>query len=164
MEDSKTMLSQVQEIKLILHEIHVEGMSMSVSESFQVATIIEKLPSSWKYFKNYLRHKCKEMWLEDLIVRLRIEEENRSLEKAVGNHYQTCSMVVMLYVFVFHYMCNSRILFSLILNCPNTVFYNMLKYTFDFDFDIHQVLIQVFMFVYSIIIIKKKKKILHSPT
>ena len=60
---------------------------MSVSESFQVATIIEKLPPSWKDFKNYLKHKCKEMRLEDLIVRLRIEEDNRSSEKAVGNHY-----------------------------------------------------------------------------
>ena len=46
MVDSKTMLNQVQEIQLIMHEIHAEG--MFVSESFQVATIIEKLPSSWK--------------------------------------------------------------------------------------------------------------------
>ena len=50
MVDSKTMLNQVQEIQLIMHEIHAEG--MFVSESFQVATIIEKLPSSWKDFKN----------------------------------------------------------------------------------------------------------------
>ena len=74
------MLSQVQEIQLILHEIHAEG--MFVSESFQVATIIEKLPSSWKDFKNYLKHKHKEMRLEDLIIRLRIKEDNRTLEKA----------------------------------------------------------------------------------
>ena len=85
MVDSKTVLSQVQELQVILHEIQAEG--MSVSESFQVAAIIEKLPPSWKDFKNYLKHKRKEMWLEDLIVRLRIEEENRSIEKAVGNHY-----------------------------------------------------------------------------
>ena len=60
---------------------------MSVSESFQVATIIEKLPPSWKDFKNYLKHKRKEMRLEDLIVRLRIEEDNHSSERVVGNHY-----------------------------------------------------------------------------
>ena len=70
----------MQEIQLILHEIHAEG--MFVSESFQVATIIEKLPSSWKDFKNYLKHKHKEMRLEDLIIRLRIKEDNRTLEKA----------------------------------------------------------------------------------
>uniref|UniRef100_A0A7N2LHK6 Retrovirus-related Pol polyprotein from transposon TNT 1-94-like beta-barrel domain-containing protein n=1 Tax=Quercus lobata TaxID=97700 RepID=A0A7N2LHK6_QUELO len=85
MVDSKTVLSQVQELQVILHEIHAEG--MSVSESFQVAAIIEKLPPSWKDFKNYLKHKRKEMRLEDLIVRLRIEEDNRSSKRAVGNHY-----------------------------------------------------------------------------
>ena len=53
MVDSKTVLSQVQELQVILHEIHAEG--MSVSESFQVATIIEKLPPTWKDLKNYLK-------------------------------------------------------------------------------------------------------------
>ena len=80
MMDSKTVLSQVQELQVILHEIHAKG--MSVSESFQVATIIEKLPPSSKDFKNYLKHKRKEMRLEDLIVRLRIEEDNHSSEKS----------------------------------------------------------------------------------
>ena len=60
---------------------------MSVSESFQAAAITEKWPPSWKDFKNYLKHTRKEMLLEDLIVRLRIEEDNISSERAVGNHY-----------------------------------------------------------------------------
>ena len=59
---------------MILHEIHVEGMTLS--ESFQVATIIEKLPPGWSNFKNYLKHKRKEMNVEELVVRLRIEEDN----------------------------------------------------------------------------------------
>ena len=41
MVDSKSVISQVQEIQLILHDIHAEG--MSIGESFQVAAIIEKL-------------------------------------------------------------------------------------------------------------------------
>ena len=57
---------------------------MSLSESFQVAAIIEKLSPLWKEFKNYLKHKWKEMRLEDLIVRLRIEEDNRASEKKAG--------------------------------------------------------------------------------
>ena len=69
MVDSKTIISQVQDLQVILHEIHAEGMMLS--ESFQVAAIIEKLLSNWKDFKNYLKHKRKEMKLEDLIVRLR---------------------------------------------------------------------------------------------
>ncbi|KZV26593.1 hypothetical protein F511_34864, partial [Dorcoceras hygrometricum] len=40
--DSKPVIGQVQELRLILHDIHVEGMTLS--ESFQVAAIIEKLP------------------------------------------------------------------------------------------------------------------------
>ncbi|KAK2997234.1 hypothetical protein RJ639_025759 [Escallonia herrerae] len=86
MVDSKTVISQVQEFQLILHDIHAEGMVLG--ESFQVAALIEKLPSTWKDFKNYLKHKRKEMKLEDLIVRLRIEEDNRQSEKKAGNYHQ----------------------------------------------------------------------------
>ena len=62
MVDSKTVVSQVQEIQVILHEIHSEG--MIVSDAIQVAAIIEKLPHAWKDFKNYLKHKRKEMNVE----------------------------------------------------------------------------------------------------
>ncbi|PON81118.1 Zinc finger, CCHC-type [Trema orientale] len=79
MVDSKTVISQVQEFQLILHEIQADGMALC--EPFQVATIIEKLPPSWKDFKSYLRHKRKAMSLEDLVIRLRIEEDNRRAEK-----------------------------------------------------------------------------------
>lgn len=36
----------------------------------------------WKDFKCYLKHKRKEMTMEDLIVRLRIEEDKINSEKA----------------------------------------------------------------------------------
>ena len=42
-----------------------------------MAAVIEKLPSAWKYFKNYLKNKRKEIIMEDLVVRLRIEEDNK---------------------------------------------------------------------------------------
>ncbi|XP_073280657.1 uncharacterized protein [Primulina huaijiensis] len=54
---------------------------MTLSESFQVAAIFEKLPPAWKDFKNYLKHKRKEMNVEELIVGLRIEEDNKSSER-----------------------------------------------------------------------------------
>lgn len=84
MVDSKTVISQVQDLQLILHDIYAEGMSLS--ESFQVAALIEKLPQGWKEFKNYLKHKRKEMTLEELIVRLRIEEDKRTCERRVRKH------------------------------------------------------------------------------
>lgn len=49
MVDSKTVISQVQELQVILHEIHAEGMVLS--ETFQVAAIIEKLPLHGKISK-----------------------------------------------------------------------------------------------------------------
>ncbi|KAK3030705.1 hypothetical protein RJ639_034881 [Escallonia herrerae] len=86
MVDSKAVISQVQEFQLILHDIHAAGMVLG--ESFQVVALIEKLPPTWKDFKNYLKHKRKEMKLEDLIIRLRIEEDNRQSEKKAGNYHQ----------------------------------------------------------------------------
>ncbi|XP_076918444.1 uncharacterized protein LOC143578863 [Bidens hawaiensis] len=79
--DSKTVMSQVQELQVILHDVHAEGMSLS--ETFQVAAMIEKLPPSWVDFKNYLKHKRKEMTLEDLVIRLRIEEDNKIALKRI---------------------------------------------------------------------------------
>ena len=80
--ETTTVISQVQDLQVILHDIHAEGISLC--ESFQVVAIIEKLSPLWKEFKNYLKHKRKEMRLEDLIVRLRIEEDNRASEKKAG--------------------------------------------------------------------------------
>ncbi|KZV23406.1 hypothetical protein F511_17366, partial [Dorcoceras hygrometricum] len=58
MVDSKSVMSQVHEMQLILHDLHTEVMEMN--ESFQVTAVIEKLPPLLKDFKNYLKHKCKE--------------------------------------------------------------------------------------------------------
>ncbi|GKD71047.1 hypothetical protein Tco_1325137, partial [Tanacetum coccineum] len=72
-------LYNVQDLQVLLHDIHAEGMTLS--ETFQVAAIIEKLPPSWVEFKNYLKHKRKEISVEDLVVRLRIEEDNKLAQK-----------------------------------------------------------------------------------
>ncbi|KAH1056882.1 hypothetical protein J1N35_034947 [Gossypium stocksii] len=57
---------------------------MVISESFQVAAIIEKLPLTWNDFKNYLKHKRKEMPVGDLIVRLQTEEDNIGMKKRLN--------------------------------------------------------------------------------
>ncbi|XP_070007753.1 uncharacterized protein [Nicotiana sylvestris] len=77
--DIKTVVTQVQELQLIFHDLIAEG--MVVNEAFQVAAMIEKLPPLWRDFKNYLKHKRKEMKLEDLVICLKIEEDNKTAEK-----------------------------------------------------------------------------------
>ncbi|PKI57122.1 hypothetical protein CRG98_022486 [Punica granatum] len=87
MVDSRTVMSQVQELQVLLHEIQVEGMALS--ESFQVAVVIEKLPPGWKDFKNYLKHKRKEMIMEDLIVNVMEQEQsskNKKGKKKLGTN------------------------------------------------------------------------------
>ena len=65
-----------------------------MSEAFQVAAIIEKLPPAWKDFKNYLKHKRKEMNAEKLIVKLQIEEDNMRFEKRISSQYEIKANVV----------------------------------------------------------------------
>ncbi|XP_060972678.1 uncharacterized protein LOC133038526 [Cannabis sativa] len=92
MTDDKSVEAQSHELQKIAHEILSEG--MTIDEQFQVAVMIDKLPPSWKDFKNTLRHKTKEFSLESLITRLRIEEEARKQDQkeevlVVGNNNNT---------------------------------------------------------------------------
>ncbi|GAU45981.1 hypothetical protein TSUD_401210 [Trifolium subterraneum] len=75
MVDERSVDVQSHELQKIAHEIITEGMPLH--ELFQIYVIIDKLPPSWKDFKNQLRHKTKEFSIEGLITRLRIEEESR---------------------------------------------------------------------------------------
>ncbi|XP_050211805.1 uncharacterized protein LOC126661963 [Mercurialis annua] len=75
MSDEKSVEAQSHELQKIAHEIISE--SMVLDEQFQVAVLIDKLPPSWRDFKNSFRHKTKEFSLENLITHLRIEEEAR---------------------------------------------------------------------------------------
>ncbi|XP_070018059.1 uncharacterized protein [Nicotiana sylvestris] len=77
--DGKTVGIQVQELQLIFNDLIAEG--MVVNEAFQVTAMIEILPPSWRDFKNYLKHKSKEMKLEDIVIRLKIEEDNKTAKK-----------------------------------------------------------------------------------
>ncbi|XP_070023337.1 uncharacterized protein [Nicotiana sylvestris] len=84
MVDTRSVITQVQELQVIVHDLLAKG--MVINKAFQVPAFIEKLLPLWKDFKNYLKHKSKEMTLEDLIVHLRIEEDNKNTEnKSRGN-------------------------------------------------------------------------------
>ena len=67
---------------------------MSLSESFQVAAIIEKLPLFWKDFKNYIEQSETEMGVEDLILRLRIENNKKLFKKSANSFYASKEIIV----------------------------------------------------------------------
>ncbi|XP_070015983.1 uncharacterized protein [Nicotiana sylvestris] len=75
----KFVAAKFLDYKMVDSKNFIEG--LIINEAFEVTTMIEKLPPLWKDFKNYLKHKRKKMSLEDLIIRLRIEEDNKADEK-----------------------------------------------------------------------------------
>ncbi|GJS23807.1 reverse transcriptase domain-containing protein [Tanacetum coccineum] len=63
--------------------MEVEG--MGINSNFLVGSIIEKLPQSWINFKLYLKHLTDDMSFEQLVLKIRVEEDNRMIEKADAN-------------------------------------------------------------------------------
>lgn len=80
--DSKTIITQMQELHVLLYDICSENMKLR--GLFQVVAIIENLPLLYRDFKNYPKHKCKEMNLGERIVELRIEKDNRKTKRKSG--------------------------------------------------------------------------------
>nr|XP_015896776.3 uncharacterized protein LOC107430452 [Ziziphus jujuba var. spinosa] len=79
MVDTKPLMSQVHELQVLIQELLAKW--MFINEAFQVAAMIEKLPPSWGDFRNYLKHNKKEMDMETLIGKLRIEDDNRRSDR-----------------------------------------------------------------------------------
>nr|GEU49243.1 DNA-directed RNA polymerase subunit beta' [Tanacetum cinerariifolium] len=69
------------ELKLhVLRNLLFEGMGINCN--FLVGSIIEKLSQSWKNFKLYFKHLTDDMSFEQLVLKIRVEEDNRMNEKA----------------------------------------------------------------------------------
>ncbi|VFQ75244.1 unnamed protein product [Cuscuta campestris] len=73
MVDSKSVVAQAEERTIIFNKCNEE--KVGVSEAFQVAAIIHKLPRSWEDFQVDLKLKRTQLNLEQLLTRLRIREE-----------------------------------------------------------------------------------------
>ncbi|PHT45214.1 hypothetical protein CQW23_14372 [Capsicum baccatum] len=78
---TKFSAESLESIKDLKKGVSLICKGLIVNDAFQVATIVEKLPPLWKDFKIYLKHKCMEIIVEDLVVRLRIEEDNKAAER-----------------------------------------------------------------------------------
>lgn len=79
---------------LILQENNNENMILS--ESFKSGVLIAKLPASIALdsFKSYLKHKKKKMIVDDVMLKLRIEENNIKADRKRENVYALKANVV----------------------------------------------------------------------
>ena len=80
MNEEKDVSSQIHDFHILVNDLKNE--EITLPETFIAGFLIERLPESWKDYKNNLKHKRKHMTLEDVIVHIRIEEKNRLRDKA----------------------------------------------------------------------------------
>ena len=79
MSDEKDIFSQIHEYHVLIDDL--KNKNITLLEAFSAGALIEKLPDSWKDYKKELKHKRKQMNLEDVIIHFRIEEKNKERVK-----------------------------------------------------------------------------------
>ncbi|KAD3067345.1 hypothetical protein E3N88_35225 [Mikania micrantha] len=78
-QDDKPIMEQVHVYENLVGTIIAEGMKMC--ETLQANVLLEKFPPSWSEYRNHLKHKKKDMTLQELISHMRTEEANRLKDK-----------------------------------------------------------------------------------
>jgi len=73
--EGKDIKIQINEYHKLIEDIKTE--SITLSDEFVSLLLIEKLPQSWKNYKQQLKHKHKQMSLSDVITHIIIEDTNR---------------------------------------------------------------------------------------
>ncbi|CAL8992693.1 unnamed protein product [Prunus brigantina] len=68
MVESKDVSLQIHEYHKLVNEL--KNADVDLPKTFVCGSLIEKLPESWKDYKNNMKHKRKQMSLEDLIVHI----------------------------------------------------------------------------------------------
>ena len=63
----------------LINDLVIEDINLV--EPFVAGYIIETLQDFWKDYKNSMKHKKKQMSLEDAIIHIRIEEQNKTRDK-----------------------------------------------------------------------------------
>ena len=77
--DDKPVMEQVHVYKNLCAEVLNENMKMC--EVLQANVLIEKFPPSWSDYRNQLKHKKKDLTLQELISHMRTEKANRLKDK-----------------------------------------------------------------------------------
>lgn len=68
------MSSQIHEFDIVVAEL-TNG-KIVLPEPYLWSALIEKLPDSWKDYKNTLKHKINDMTMEQIIMNIYIKDKN----------------------------------------------------------------------------------------
>ena len=72
--DEKPLTEQVHTYENLCVEVLAEGMKMC--EILQANVLIKKIPPSWSDYRNHLKHKKKDLTLQESISHMRTKETN----------------------------------------------------------------------------------------
>ena len=78
MTEDRDVSYQIHDYHLLINDLVIEDIQLP--ESFVAGYLVETLPESQKDYKNNMKHKRKQMFLQDVIIHIRIEEQNLSRE------------------------------------------------------------------------------------
>ncbi|KAL0289599.1 UNVERIFIED_CONTAM: hypothetical protein Sradi_7070000 [Sesamum radiatum] len=81
--DGKSIMDQLHEYENIVADVLNEDMKMR--EILQPNVLLEKFPPSWNDYRNHLKHKKRDLTLQELISHMRTEEANRLKDKEISN-------------------------------------------------------------------------------
>ncbi|KAL0290771.1 UNVERIFIED_CONTAM: Retrovirus-related Pol polyprotein from transposon TNT 1-94 [Sesamum angustifolium] len=81
--DGKSIMDQVHEYENLVANVLSEDMKMC--EILQANVLLEKFPPSWNDYRNHLKHKKRDLTLQELISPMRTEEANRLKDKEISN-------------------------------------------------------------------------------
>lgn len=79
MVDDKPIMDQLHDYENLTADVLNEGMKLC--EIFQANVLLEKFPPSWTDYRNQLKHKKRDLTLQELISHMRTEEANRLKDK-----------------------------------------------------------------------------------
>ncbi|KAA0056743.1 ty1-copia retrotransposon protein [Cucumis melo var. makuwa] len=83
MTDDKSIVEQIHEYENLVANVLSEGMKMC--EILQANVLLKKSPPSWNDYRNHLKHKKKDLKLQELISHICTEEANRLKDKKKGH-------------------------------------------------------------------------------
>ncbi|XP_074297735.1 uncharacterized protein LOC141628496 [Silene latifolia] len=82
MADGKPIMEQVHVYENLCADVVNEGMKLD--DTFVSNVLLEKFPPSWSDYRNHLKHKKKDMSLQELVGHMRTEEANRLKDQPVS--------------------------------------------------------------------------------